>query len=259
MDLALYQVDAFANRLFAGNPAAVVPLSSWLPDDVLQAIAAENNVSETAFLVPANDGYRLRWFTPLVETELCGHATLAAAFVLLTRVIPEQTTVGFDTMSGRLTVTRDGDSFTLELPAQPPLACSMPERMLEAVGGDPNEVLAAVKYLLVFQDELEVAALRPDFATLADIDRDGVIVTAPGRECDFVSRYFAPHAGIPEDPVTGSAHCTLVPYWAARLGRDRLRARQISRRGGELDCALIGSRVRLSGRAILYMEGRIHV
>jgi PhzF family phenazine biosynthesis protein len=259
MALELYWVDAFTDRLFSGNPAAVVPLESWLPDAILQAIAAENNVSETAFFVPDGDGYQLRWFTPLVETELCGHATLATAFVLMTRLASGRTSVSFETMSGRLTVTRDRDWYTLDLPAQPPLPCSMPAPMLDALGGDPAEVLGAVKYLVVFDDEVEVAALRPDVVTLSAIDRDGVIVTAPGRDCDFVSRYFAPHAGIPEDPVTGSAHCTLVPYWAARLGRARLHARQISRRGGELHCEHHGSRVALTGRATLYLEGRIHV
>jgi PhzF family phenazine biosynthesis protein len=259
MDLTMYQVDAFTDRLFAGNPAAVVPLTSWLPDETMQAIAAENNVSETAFFVPAGDGYHLRWFTPTIETELCGHATLATAFVLLTRLTPGRDSVGFETMSGPLRVRRAGDLFTLDLPAQPPAPCTMPAQMLDALGGDPVEVLGAVKYLVVFHDEVEVAALRPDVVTLSAVDRDGVIATAPGRGCDFVSRYFAPHAGVPEDPVTGSAHCTLVPYWAARLGRARLHARQISRRGGELQCELAGNRVHLAGRAMLYMEGRIHV
>jgi PhzF family phenazine biosynthesis protein len=259
MDLTMYQVDAFADRLFAGNPAAIVPLSSWLPDETMQAIAAENNVSETAFFVPAGDGYRLRWFTPVVETALCGHATLASGFVVLTRLASGRTSVTFDTMSGTLTVTRTGDFFTLDLPAQPASPCAMPAPMLAALGGEPAEILGAVKYLVVFEDEVEVAALRPDVVTLSAIDRDGVIATAPGHDCDFVSRYFAPHAGIPEDPVTGSAHCTLVPYWADRLRKTRLHARQISRRGGELHCELEGSRVRLSGRATLYMEGRIHV
>jgi PhzF family phenazine biosynthesis protein len=259
MEFTIYQVDAFTDRVFAGNPAAVVPLASWLPDETMQAIAAENNVSETAFFVPAGDGYLLRWFTPTVETELCGHATLAAAFVLLSRLVPERDSVSFQTMSGPLGVRRAGDLFTLDLPAQPPSPCTMPTPMLDALGGDPVDVLGALKYLVLFHDEVEVAALRPDVVTLAAIDRDGVIATAPGRDCDFVSRYFAPHAGIPEDPVTGSAHCTLVPYWAARLGKTRLRARQISRRGGELRCELAGDRVRLAGRAALYMEGRIHV
>jgi len=262
MELPLYQVDAFASRLFAGNPAAVCPLSQWLPDATMQAIGAENNLSETAFFVPrngTNGDYDLRWFTPTIEIDLCGHATLASGFVVMTRLAPQRNEVRFHTKSGALVVTRHGDRFALELPAQPPAPATMPARAIEALGRRPAQVLAATKYLAVYDSEADVAALQPDLVVLKDIDRDGVIVTAPGRDCDFVSRYFAPHAGIPEDPVTGSAHCTLVPYWAKRLGKKTLQARQISERGGDLACEDRGERVSLSGNAVLYLEGRIHV
>lgn len=262
MKLALYQVDAFADRLFAGNPAAVCPLDDWLPDD-LQAIAAENNLSETAFFRRRRDGdYDLRWFTPTVEVDLCGHATLAAGFVLMTRLKPGANAVRFHSEGVRLAVTRQGKMFALDFPSQPPQPATMPQRFLAALGRDPLEVLAAGKYLALYAGAAEVAALAPDFAVLAGIDRDGVIASAPGEPgvgVDFVSRYFAPHAGIPEDPVTGSAHCVLAPYWAKRLGKTMLRARQISRRGGELVCELRGDRVIISGHAVLYMEGQIDV
>jgi PhzF family phenazine biosynthesis protein len=259
MELRTFHVDAFADRLFAGNPAAVCPLDVWLPDATMQAIAAENNVSETAFFVPSGDGYDLRWFTPAVETDLCGHATLASAFVIMTQLASTAPELRFQTRSGLLAVTRDGDLFTIDLPAQPPTTCTMPDRFVAALGRPPAQMLGAFKYLAVYDTASEVAALTPDFTVLTGIDRDGVIATAPGADCDFVSRYFAPHAGIPEDPVTGSAHCTLVPYWAARLGKTTLHARQISRRGGELFCELRGDRVRVAGRAVLFSEGRMHL
>lgn len=259
MELKTYHVDAFADRLFAGNPAAVCPLETWLPDASMQAIAAENNLSETAFFVPTRGGYHLRWFTPAVETDLCGHATLASAFVILNRLAPSASELRFHTKSGLLTVTRDGERLALDLPAQPATPCTMPARFVEALGRPPAHILGAVKYLAVYDTAADVAALKPDAAGLAAVDRDGVIATAPGEDCDFVSRYFAPHAGIPEDPVTGSAHCTLVPYWAARLGKTALHARQISSRGGELFCELRGDRVRVAGHAVLYAEGRMYL
>ena len=259
MQLSLYQVDAFTDRLFAGNPAAVCPLDTWLPDTTMQAIAAENNLSETAFFVPRGDDYDLRWFTPTVETDLCGHATQASGFVVMTRLAPQRSSVRFHTRSGPLTVTRQGDMFAIDLPAQPPEPCAMPSNLVAALGRKPAQVLGAVKYLAIYDSETEVAALAPDLAAWVHADRDGVIVSAPGRDCDFVSRYFAPHAGIPEDPVTGSAHCTLMPYWAKRLGKTRLHARQISQRGGELFCELKGDRVVIAGHAAFYLEGRIHV
>ncbi|WP_119460234.1 PhzF family phenazine biosynthesis protein [Rhodospirillaceae bacterium SYSU D60014] len=264
MEIAIYQIDAFTSRLFAGNPAAVCPLERWLPDEVMQAIAAENNLAETAFFVP-KDGdagraaFGLRWFTPTVEVPLCGHATLATGFVIATILAPGTENMRFETRSGPLEVTRRGDLFVLDFPARPPEPVATPPALSAALGLAPREVLAASSYLAVFADEAEVAALAPDMAAIAALDRDGVIATAAGREVDFVSRYFAPAAGIPEDPVTGSAHCILTPYWAKRLGRSSLHARQISTRGGELFCEDHGARVTIAGRAVRYLEGRIFV
>lgn len=256
MGIRLFQVDAFTDRVFAGNPAAVCPLDRWLPDDRMQAIAAENNLSETAFFVPQGEAFGLRWFTPACEVDLCGHATLASAFVILDRLDPARQSVAFDTRSGWLTVTRDGDRLTMDFPARPARPVEMPAGVLEAVGGRPEATLVAANYMLVYATAAEVMALRPQMAGLMDIGM-GVIATAPGDDCDFVSRFFVPAHGIPEDPVTGSTHCTLVPYWAARLGKAELFARQVSVRGGELFCRLDGGRVRIAGRAILYLEGTI--
>ena len=258
----LYQVDAFAGRVFAGNPAAVCPLRAWPDDSVLQAIAAENNLSETAFFAAAGEGFDLRWFTPLTEVALCGHATLASAYVIFTILEPARTApVAFSTAkSGVLTVSRDGERLSMEFPAVPAAPCATPEALTEALGQAPAETLAAPRdYLAVYPDEAAVRALHPDIAALAALDRDAVIVTAPGEESDFVSRFFAPRLGVPEDPVTGSSHCTLVPYWAARLGKSEMRAHQVSTRGGELGCTLAGARVHLSGRCALYLEGTITI
>ena len=260
MEIPLYQVDAFAARPFAGNPAAVCPLAAWLPDATMQAIAAENNLSETAFFVPADGGYDLRWFTPTVEVDLCGHATLAAGFVIATYLAPGTTEMRFQTRSGPLGVSRRGDLFALDFPARPAQPCPPPPALIEGLGRRPDEILAAEgNYLAVYSGEAEVRALAPDMGPLAALGRVGVIATAPGRDVDFVSRYFAPAFGIPEDPVTGSAHCTLVPYWVRRLGKAKMFARQVSRRGGELECEDRGARVIIAGRAALYLEGRIHV
>jgi PhzF family phenazine biosynthesis protein len=260
MEPRLYQVDAFTSELFRGNPAAVVPLQAWPSDAVLQAIATENNLSETAFFVREGDDYRLRWFTPEIEVDLCGHATLASAFVVFTALEPLRQSVTFHTRSGPLTVARDGTRLSMDLPARPPEPCEAPEALVRGLGRAPLATLRARDHLAVFEREEEVLAVRPDFAALATLDSLGVIVTAPGSDgVDFVSRFFAPNAGVPEDPVTGSAHCTLVPYWSARLGRRRLRARQVSRRGGELACEDRGARVVLGGEAVLYLEGTIRL
>jgi PhzF family phenazine biosynthesis protein len=262
MRLPLYQIDAFVTEEpFSGNPAAVCPLESWLPDAVMQAIAAENNLSETAFFVPEGEGWALRWFTPTTEVELCGHATLASAFVIFRFLAPELRSVRFRTeKAGMLAVGRDGKLLALDFPARPPAPCAVPGELVAALGRPPAAVLAASSYLAVYDGAEEIAALVPDFAAIARLDKGGVIVTAPGQgEVDFVSRYFAPAAGVAEDPVTGSAHCTLIPYWAARLGKNRLTARQVSRRGGALDCELRGERVAIAGRARLYLEGAIEI
>ena len=256
MKLRLFHVDAFADRLFSGNPAAVCPLAEWLPDGVMQSIAAENNLSETAFFVPRGDEYELRWFTPLAEVDLCGHATLGSAFVIFKVLQRDRSVVRFSTKSGVLEVNRDGDLYTLDLPSLPPAPCAIPHGLTEALGKNPVEMLAAKAFVAVMETEAEIRNLTPDFAKLARLPRT-MMVTAPGDSADFVSRYFAPSRGVAEDPVTGSAHCTLTPYWSARLGKTKLVARQLSRRGGELRCELRRDRVLLAGRAILYLQGTI--
>ena len=260
MSIPIYQVDAFAERAFGGNPAAVCPLETWLPDAVMQAIAAENNLSETAFFVPRGDDYDLRWFTPGVEVDLCGHATLGSAWVIFNRLAPERSVVRFHTRSGVLTVKRDGDGLAMDLPANPPKPCDDAPGLVEALGAAPAEVLTTRDHFVaVFPTQAAVRDLTPDFGRLATLDRWAVMATAPGDEVDFVSRFFAPRKGVPEDPVTGSAHCVLTPFWAARLGRDELSARQISRRGGSLRCRLLGDRVELVGRVAPYMQGTIDI
>jgi PhzF family phenazine biosynthesis protein len=266
MQIPLYQVDAFTDRVFGGNPAAVCPLEEWPDDALLQAIARENNLSETAFFVrEGQDRYALRWFTPTLEVDLCGHATLASAFVLWDRLGAQAESLRFATRSGELTVDRRADLIVLSLPSAPPREQPAPAAVLEGLVLPPAEVLYAREsegqgnWLAVYHDEEAVRALAPRFDALARLDREGVIATAPGRDVDFVSRYFCPAFGIDEDPVTGSAHCTSVPYWARRLGRPRLRARQISARGGELICEDRAQRVEVAGRAALYLEGTIHV
>lgn len=259
----LYQVDAFTDRPFRGNPAAVCPLDAWLPDDLMLAIATENNLSETAFFVRRNDSFDLRWFTPAVEVDLCGHATLAAAFVLMTRIEPERTAATFHSRSGPLRVTRDGDLFTLDFPARPPAAIAEPDGLAAALGASPCAVLTARDTIAVLDSPEAVRRLSPDMERLKAIGGFAVCVTAPGGgrdgDVDFVSRFFAPAQGIPEDPVTGSSHCSLVPYWAARLGKPVLHARQVSPRGGELRCELAGDKVRISGRAVLVVSGLLHL
>ncbi|HTC32042.1 MAG TPA: PhzF family phenazine biosynthesis protein [Bryobacteraceae bacterium] len=258
LKLPMYQVDAFAGRVFTGNPAAVCPLESWLPDAQMQSIAAENNLAETAFFVKNGSGYKLRWFTPAVEVDLCGHATLASASVILNDITPGERSVSFETKSGTLTVTREGDLYSLDFPARPPEVCAnVYPGLVAAVGGKPETVLAAQDYFLVYGSEDELRSLRPDMAALMNIDRFAVIVTAPGREFDFVSRFFAPAKGVPEDPVTGRAHCSLIPYWSKRLGKKKLRAHQASPRGGEVWCEDRGERVTISGKAVRFFEGSI--
>lgn len=261
MRLPIYQIDAFADDVFKGNPAAIMPLEKWLPDATMQAIAAENNLSETAFFVPEKDGFRLRWFTPVVETDLCGHATLASAWVIFHKLDGARRSIDFHTKSGTLKVDQDGESgrLVLDFPARPPEVAVACAGLIQAMGAPPKEVLGASKYLLVYEDAATLRALKPDMAGLMNLDRDGVIVTAPGDRpgIDCVSRYFVPAAGIPEDPVTGSAHCTVVPYWAKRLGKAEITAYQASRRGGTLHCRLDGDRVQMAGSCRAFMEGSV--
>jgi predicted PhzF superfamily epimerase YddE/YHI9 len=257
MKLRLYQVDAFADRVFTGNPAAVCPLDEWLPEDVMQSIAAENNLSETAFFVPRADGFELRWFTPRTEVDLCGHATLAAAFVLLNQLELAKTAVRFFTKSGLLEVACQDDLMVLDLPSRPARPCGVPDGFAEALGKVPQEMFLARAYLAVYEREADIAALQPNFARLEALGPQNVIVTAPGEAVEFVSRYFAPAKGVPEDAVTGSALCSLIPHWSKRLGKKKLTARQLSRRGGTLFCEDRGRCVRIAGHAVLYLEGLI--
>ena len=262
MELEMYQVAAFTSQAFGGNPAAVVPLEDWIDDALMQRIAKENNLSETAFFVPVGDGkWQIRWFTPSVEVPLCGHATLASAAVIRDRLRQADWPITLHSASGALTVDTDGSSFVLDLPANPPQPVETPEGLNEALGVETvgETMLGRDIYMVVLPDEAAVAALSPDFAALAEIIGHGLVVTAPGNEVDFVSRFFAPAIGIDEDPVTGAAHCLLTPYWAARSGKKTLQARQISDRVGHLECEACDDRVRLTGRAVFFLDGRISI
>lgn len=259
MQIPIYQVDAFAGERFAGNPAAVCPLDRWLPDELMQQIAAENNLSETAFFVAEGERFELRWFTPTVEVDLCGHATLASGFVVLTELQQQRRSVEFATASGILSVARAESGLTMRLPANPPARADLPGDLERAIAATPSETLRAGDvYMLVYESEQQVRALAPDFALLRATGSD-VIATAPGSDHDFVSRYFAPAHGIDEDPVTGSAHCVLAPYWSKRLGKDVLNAFQASRRGGELTCEARDGEVVIGGQCALYMRGTIEL
>jgi len=258
MKLPIYQVDAFASEVFRGNPAAIVPLDRWIEPALMQAIAAENNLAETAFFVMGKEP-EIRWFTPRVEMDLCGHATLASAYLLFDRFEPGRTQVTWASKSGPLTVTRGNDLLALDFPCRPPVANGVPAGLETALGAAPREVLTSRDVFAVFEHEDDVRGLTPDFAKILELDVHGVIVTAPGKGVDFVSRFFAPKVGVPEDPVTGSAHCVLTPYWARRLGKKQLHAHQVSERGGELWLEDRGERVTISGRAVLYLEGTISV
>ncbi len=263
--MKIYQVDAFSARLFHGNPAAVVPCEAFPTDEVMQQIAAENNLAETAFFSPVSGGvagrYRLRWFTPELEMDLCGHATLASAHVLWTELGETSGTIVFDSRSGPLPVARKGDLISLDFPARPGVPAVVTDALVRALGRPPSAVYRSRDLMCVYENKRDVHELTPDMAALARIDALGVIVTAPGAGHDFVSRFFAPGAGVPEDPVTGSAHCTLVPYWAGRLGKVDLAAHQVSRRGGELFCRYdeAGGRVHIAGKATTYLRGEIRV
>ena len=259
MRIPIYQVDAFAERQFEGNPAAVCPLEHWLPDDLLQKIAAENNLAETAFFVRQGPDYALRWFTPKREVDLCGHATLASAYVLFSYLEPGRSAVRFHTLSGPLDVTQEGDLLAMIFPARPGVRCDPPAALLEGLRRQPREVYKARDYMAVFANQQEILDLQPLMAPLMALDSLGVIVTAPGVEADFVSRFFAPQAGIDEDPVTGSAHSTLIPYWRDRLGKTEMVALQLSARRGKLHCTDLGDKVKISGRAAPYLEGFIRV
>ena len=259
-----FQIDAFTQERFRGNPAAVLVLEAYPDDATMLAIAAENNLAETAFVVPDGGHYHLRWFTPRLEVPLCGHATLASAAVVLERLTPERDTVTFETLSGPLHVSRQDDVYRLDLPARPSEPIEVPDAIIQALGAEPAQVwVNSFNYMAVFDDADRVRQLAPDMAAVAALDRLGVIATAPGDRVnaahDMVSRYFAPAKGIPEDPVTGAAHCTLAPYWSGRLGKTELRAHQASARGGEMTCRLAGDRVELEGACVFVIEGQMAI
>jgi len=262
LKLQIFQVDAFTSAAFGGNPAAVVPLDEWLPEHTMLKIAAENNLSETAFFVKEGDRYHIRWFTPTIEVNLCGHATLATSHVIFNELKLEDAFIPFHSdRSGELNVEKHGDRLVLDFPAYPLEKIAHSNELAKAVGITPAEVWESQGNMVFLraENEEEVRGLEPDMHALTQIGYDEVIVTAPGDDCDFASRMFAPRIGIPEDPVTGAIHCTLIPYWAEELGKDKLFARQVSKRGGELFCELAGKRVRIGGNAVTYLKGEIYV
>ena len=249
----------YSTTVFQGNPAGICPLNEWLRDDVLQAISTEMNLSETGFFVKGLQGYEIRWFTPETEVNLCGHATLAAGWVLVNELGELSNPITFSSRSGELRVFHNGPKFTLDFPAQPPEVCEVPDRLISAIGINPVEVLGSEDYLVVLKDEEQVRLISPNLERLKGLPKRGVIVTAQGTDVDFVSRWFGPNVGVPEDPVTGSAHTTLTPFWVSRLSKNPLRAKQISRRGGELTCELKGDRVLITGRATKFLDGFIEI
>ena len=260
MKLTIYQVDAFAEKVFEGNPAAVVPLQKWLPDSLMQQIAMENNLSETAFFVPVKSGFHIRWFTPKAEVKLCGHATLATAHVLFNHLNYEANEIRFDSLSGELKVTRENEQIVLDFPALAATETVIPESVAKAFHIAPKACFKGRDdYMLVFENEQEVLSLQPDFQQLVNAQTRGVICTSKSNKYDFVSRFFAPAVGVNEDPVTGSAHTMLIPYWAEKLGKNELLAKQVSARGGILHCKLAGDRVKIGGNAITFLTGEITV
>ncbi len=255
--LDLYQVDAFASSVFTGNPAAVIPLTTWLPDNIMQSIATENNLSETSFFVPTATGYALRWFTPAQEVDLCGHATLAAAHVLFQHLGYDKPCIEFDTRSGLLVVEKKVDSYSIDFPATMPKPVTPPPALLAGLGVPAQVVMAAFDYIVVLENEGQLRDLKPDLSQWLSLNLRGVVVTAPGDDVDFVSRCFFPKLLVNEDPVTGSAHCELAPYWSEKLQRETLQATQLSARSGKISCQMNGQRVILIGNAIDYMRGEI--
>ena len=259
MRLQIFQVDAFTNQLFEGNPAGICPLDSWLEDSVMQNIAAENNLSETAFFVPQNDAYQIRWFTPAVEVDLCGHATLATAHVLFNHLDYDKRIIHFESKSGPLTVRKDNEFITLNFPSTRLDVSEASPLLVEALGVNPAVVYESDDLFVLLNSEEEVSNLNPDFNLLGKLASRGIIVTAAGTDCDFVSRFFAPAVGINEDPVTGSAHTKLIPFWAEKLDKESMTARQVSKRGGDLKCTFLGDRVEISGQAVTYLIGEIYI
>jgi PhzF family phenazine biosynthesis protein len=259
MTLKLYQVDAFTNEVFGGNPAAVCPLEKWLDDETMQKIANENNLSETAFFVKEDTGFRIRWFTPTSEIDLCGHATLASAYVLFIKLNYPTNKIIFTSKSGSLTVEKEDEIISLNFPARNPQPIKAEKILLNSLPIKPTEVLFDKTTICVFENEQQIRSMQPQVQEFLNLPTHGVIITAPGDNVDFVSRFFAPDVGINEDPVTGYAHTLLIPYWTKRLKKPKLHALQVSQRGGELFCEDLEARVKISGKAILYLEGEIFI
>jgi len=258
MEIPIYQIDAFTDHLFGGNPAAVCPLAEWLPDEIMQRIAAENNLAETAFFTRENDHFHIRWFTPVVEVDLCGHATLATAHTLYAHLGFTENEIRFISRSGWLKVRKNEDRLTLDFPADPVAPAEPPEELIASLGFRPTETFKGkTDWMVILRNQKEVEAIHPNLNLMTEVTGRGVIVTAPGKEVDFVSRFFAPQSGVPEDPVTGSAHTTLAPFWGKRLGKQELTAIQVSKRRGHLTCRLNGDRVEISGKAVTYLIGEI--
>jgi PhzF family phenazine biosynthesis protein len=259
MELSLYQIDAFASKPFEGNPAAVCPLDEWLPDEIMQSIAQENNLSETAFFIPMGNHFHIRWFTPTTEVDLCGHATLATAYVLFNLLGHPSDTLEFESKSGRLMVMKENQWLVMDFPAQEPLLCDMPTEILQAFEIPPIECLRSEDFIVVFERERDIESAKPDFEQLKKLDLRGVVITAQSARYDFITRFFAPKYGILEDPVTGSAYTQLAPYWSAKMGRKRFDVKQVSSRGGELSCEWVNDRVLIFGKAIQYLVGKINI
>lgn len=259
MKIPFFQVDAFTNKLFGGNPAGVCPLNYWVDIALMQNIAAENNLAETAFFVRNNNNFDLKWFTPETEIDLCGHATLAAAHIIFNRLDYSEDTIRFNTKSGELIVTKAGDLLSLNFPARKPVAVDTPDMLVKGLGARPIETLKARDYLAVFNTQNDILSITPDFTILKKLDCVGIIVTAKGEKADFISRFFAPAVGVDEDPVTGSSHVSLIPYWAEKLNKTKLHAYQLSKRKGEIFCEHLGNRVIMSGKSVIYLTGEIEI
>lgn len=259
MQLDIYQIDAFANKIFEGNPAAVCPLENWLPDELMQSIASENSLSETAFFVSTDTAYHIRWFTPKREVDLCGHATLASAFVIFSTLNYKKNKIIFSSKSGELIVSKNGEWLEMDFPTQAPEQCSIPEQIIKAFKTMPIKCLKSQDYIVIFANENEVLNAKPDMSALNELNLRGVVITAVGKNYDFVNRVFAPKYGINEDSVTGSAFTQLIPYWSEKLSKKILTAKQVSARGGEVNCAYLGERVKISGKAVQYMVGSIEI
>ena len=261
MEIPIFQVDAFTDQLFQGNPAAVCIVDEWLSDELMLNIAKENNLAETAFCKQVETGYAIKWFTPEIEMDLCGHATLATAHVLFQNYVRSKNEIVFESNSGPLIVSRDGARYRLDFPSRVPQPADLTALILEGIGKAPLEVYKARDYVLLYETQAVIEAILPDQALLNTINLDpgGIVVTAPGNEVDFVSRFFTPQASIFEDPVTGSAHCSLIPFWAKRLKKDKLVAQQLSARGGTLYCENVGDRVGISGEAVTFLKGTIYL